>query len=174
MPCSMYKTIRAGSPRRAVTVAAITSSAKRLPTALKAMDAACGGGLEAARTRPGFKGDAGAISVGSDAAILAGLGDATPTLASLRTLGSRLVRALHAMGASAARAGASESRCGPLGKQPAAAAQAIAEGMLLANWRQETWRGTAAKGEPATGTLILTASTGAARGGLLAHGRGQG
>ncbi len=166
MPCSMYKTIRAGSPRRAVTVAAITSSAKRLPTALKAMDAACGGGLEAARTRPGFKGDAGAISVGSDAAILAGLGDATPTLASLRTLGSRLVRALHAMGASAARIEIPTHLPGPLGKQPAAAAQAIAEGMLLANWRQETWRGTAAKGEPATGTLILTASTGAARGGL--------
>ncbi len=166
MACSMYRTIRTGSSRRAVTVAAITAAAKRLPTSLKALDAACAGGLEAARNRPGFKGKAGSISVGSDAAILVGLGDDTPTTASLRVLGGRLVRTLHDMGASAARLEVPAHLSGPLGKNPGVAAQAIAEGMVLANWRQETWRGAAATGEEASGTLVLTAGTGAIRGGL--------
>jgi len=161
----MYRTIRTGSPRTAVTVAAISSKAKRLPASLKAANEACGGGLEAARTRPGFSAGAGEISVGSERAILIGLGDATPTRATLRTAGGRLVSALHAMGASAARIDVAPHLSGPLKGSPAAA-QAIAEGMVLANWRQESWRGSAASGDAASGTLVLTSPHGASRGGL--------
>jgi leucyl aminopeptidase len=162
----MYRTIRTGSPRRGVTVAGISSTRKRLPAALKSLDEQCGGGLEAARKRPGFSGEAGQISVGSDSAILIGLGDEPPTPNSLRVVGGKLVSALHAMNASAAYIELAECLGGPLAKTPAIAAQAIAEGMVLANWRQETWRGTAAKGEAASGTLLLTSRERAARGGL--------
>ncbi|MDP6987735.1 MAG: leucyl aminopeptidase family protein [Phycisphaerales bacterium] len=162
----MYRTIRTGSPRRGVIVAGITSSAKRLPTALKSLNEGCGGGLEAARTRPTFSGEAGQVSVGSESAILVGLGDEPPTSTSLRTAGATLVAALRAMNASAAHIELAGCLKGPLSKKPAVAAQAIAEGMVLANWRQETWRGAAAKGEAASGTLVLTSREAAARGGL--------
>ena len=162
---TMYRTIRTGSSRRAVTVAAITSTAKRLPASLKAANDACEGGLEVARTRPDFAGNLGEISIGNDQAILIGLGDATPTRTALRNAGGRLVVALHAMGASAARIDVAPHLTGPLKNKPAVA-QAIAEGMVLANWRQESWRGTASKGDPATGTLILTSPHGGSRGGL--------
>ena len=162
----MYRTIRTGSPRRSVTVAGITSSAKQLPASLKSLNEKCGGGLEAARTRPGFSGEAGQMSVGSESAILIGLGDDAPTPNSLRIAGAKLVATLHTMGASAANIEVAGCLSGPLGKKPAIAAQAIAEGMVLANWCQETWRGTAAKGNAASGTLVLTSREGAARGGL--------
>ncbi len=166
MPLPMYRTIRTGTPRRGVTVAGIAASAKRLPVSLKSLDKQCHGGLEAARTRPGFSAEAGQIAVGSDSAILIGLGDSQPTAQSLRAAGAKLVAALHAMGASAAHIELNGCISGPLGKNPAAAAQAMAEGMVLANWRQETWRGAAAVGEAASGTLVLTSREGAARGGL--------
>jgi leucyl aminopeptidase len=162
----MYRIIRTGSPRRSVTVAGITSSARRLPASLKTLNEQCGGGLEAARARPGFSGDAGQIAVGSETAILIGLGDEHATAGTLRVAGANLVAALHAMDASAAHIEVAGCLGGPLARKPAIAAQAIAEGMVLANWRQETWRGAAAKGEAAAGTLLLTSREGAARGGL--------
>jgi leucyl aminopeptidase len=162
----MYRTIRTGTSRRGVTVAGLVASAKRLPSHLKSLNSQCDGGLEAARTRPGFSGKAGQISVGSDSAILIGLGDNPPTTTSLRAAGAKLVATLHAMGASAANLELSGCLRGPLSKNPAAAAQAIAEGMLLANWRQESWRGTAAEGDAASGTLVLTSREGVIRGGL--------
>ena len=162
----MYRTIRTGSPRRSVLVAGITSTSKRLPAALKSLDTQCGGGLEAARTRPGFSGEAGQISVGSDSAILIGLGSEHPTPQSLRTAGASLVAALHAMNASAAQIEFGGCLSGPLAKKIAHASQAIAEGVVLANWRQESWRGSAARGDAASGTLVLTSNDGATRGGL--------
>ncbi len=166
MPCSMYRTIRTGTPRRGVTVSGITAAAKRIPASLKPLNEQCGGGLEAARTRPGFSGETGQISVGNDSAILIGLGDDPPTAKSLRLAGAKLVATLHTMGATAAHIELNGSLTGPLSKNPPAAAQAMAEGMTLANWRQETWRGAAAEGAAASGTLVLTSKEGATRGGL--------
>jgi leucyl aminopeptidase len=162
----MYRTIRTGSPRRSVIVAGITSTAKRLPAPLKTLDAQCDGGLEAARVRPGFSGEAGQLAIGSDSAILIGLGEDHATPQSLRGAGAKLVAALHTMNASAAQIEITKNLAGPLAKKIAVAAQAIAEGIVLANWRQESWRGTAARGDVASGTLVLTSKDSAARGGL--------
>lgn len=154
----MYRTIRTGSTRNTVSVAAVSSSTKRLPASLKA--------FQAAWDRPGFARGTGDISVGDDSTVLVGLGDHPPTQSSLRLAGAKLAATLHSMGASAAQIDIPLHLSGPLAKKPAESAQAIAEGIVLANWRQETWRGTAAKGEAASGTLILTSSNAAVRGGL--------
>ncbi len=162
----MYKTIRTGSPRQCVTVAFATSTAKRMPEALKALDASCGGGMSNAWRRPGFSRSAGAVSIGDEHSILVGLGEHPPTPTSLRSAGGSLVAALARFGASGARIEVAGHLAGTLKDQHAAAAQAVAEGMVVANWRQETWRGTAAQGDAASGSLVLTSSNGAARGGL--------
>ena len=162
----MYRTIRTGTPRKAVVIAAVSSTCKQLPTSLGDLDKTAHGALRDAMRRPGFDASAGSIAIGSNHGILIGLGDEHPTAASLRVAGAALVRALHHMDATGADIEVHHAMTGPLKKSPAVAAQAIAEGMVLANWRQETWRGAAATGQPAHGTLVLGSQEASVRGGL--------
>ena len=165
-PHHMYRTIRTGTARKAIVIAAVSSSCKQLPKSLRELDMKTQGALDAAMKRPGFDASAGSIAVGSDQGLLIGLGDEHPTPASLRVAGASLVAALRHLDATGADIELQHTLAGPLKKTPALAAQALAEGMVLANWRQETWRGTAATGESAHGTLVLSSQDATTRGGL--------
>ncbi len=162
----MYRTIRTGTARHAVVIAAIPESAKRLPAALRALDEACDGGLTAAFKRPDFSAATAAVTIGHEGAMLIGLGANPPTTDDLRKIGAAAQTALSEIGAHAAQIEIPMHLSGPLAKKPATAAAAIAEGMVLSNWRQQSWRGTAATGEVAKGTLVLTSGHKDVRGGL--------
>ncbi|MCH2141403.1 MAG: leucyl aminopeptidase family protein [Phycisphaerales bacterium] len=162
----MYRTIRTGTPRKAVIVAAAPQGKQHLPRTLAEADALADGDLKRAWKRPGFDGSEATVGVGGHRGVLIGLGDTHPTLPMLRRAGAALVKHLHTMDVNGIQIEIHHTLTGPLAKSPDLAAQALAEGMVLANWRQETWRGTAASGEAARGTLILGSSHSDVRGGL--------
>jgi leucyl aminopeptidase len=130
------------------------------------LDKAVDGGLSSALVRPGFTGKRGELAFGDESAVLIGLGDVnTMTTDALRDIGGSLVKALHHADTAAVQI--EIARAIPTKVLDAdSVAQAIAEGMVLGNWNMETYRGTAAKGEAASGTLTLGSSDAATRGGL--------
>ncbi len=162
----MYRTIRTGTPRKAVIIAAAPQGKQQLPRALSEADAMADGQLKHAWQRPDFTAAEASVAVGGPRGILIGLGDQPPTLPMLRRAGAALVKTLHRMDATGVQIELHHTLTGPLAKTPDLAAQALAEGMVLANWRQETWRGAAASGEAASGTLVLGSGHSEVRGGL--------
>ncbi|MCH2138847.1 MAG: leucyl aminopeptidase family protein [Phycisphaerales bacterium] len=162
----MYRHIRTGSPRRATVVAAVGANPDRLPRGLGQLDRAVDGALSSALVRPGFTGARGQIAFGDESGVLIGLGDVdTLSTQDVRNLGAALAKALHKADITAV-----QIECMPAiktrGLDADTIGQSLAEGMVLANWRMETYRGTAAKGEAATGNLTIGASDAALRGGL--------
>jgi leucyl aminopeptidase len=164
----VYRTIRTGSPRQGAIVAAIAESPNELPRGLRALDKTVDGGLSGALVRPGFTGKRGQIAMGDESAVLIGLGDLhTLDARALRDLGGALVKALHRAEIKAVQIELTQAIGSKVKRLDAdGAAQALAEGMVLGNWRMEAYRGTAAKGDGATGSLTMGASNAAARGGL--------
>ena len=162
----MYRSIRTGSPRQPTIIAAVGESPTSLPRGMSTLDKAVDGGLSSALVRPGFAGKRGQIAFGDESAVLIGLGNIdTITTDALRDIGGSLVKALHRADVKSVQA--EVARAIPSKVIDAdAAAQALAEGMVLANWRMEAFRGSAAKGNAASGTLTIGSSDAATRGGL--------
>lgn len=115
---------------------------------------------------PGFRGDAGEIAYAGDDLLLLGMGPATEcAMATLRLAGAALIRradrmrvkqfALHV--ADLAR---------ELDIRPAEAAQAMAEGAGLANWRVDFFRGTRSRVGDALPPLSIHITPPAARAGF--------
>ncbi|MCH2135356.1 MAG: leucyl aminopeptidase family protein [Phycisphaerales bacterium] len=162
----MYRTIRTGSPRRATIIAAVGVSPSGLPRGLGSLDASVDGALASALVRPGFTGKRGQIAFGDESGVLIGLGDLdTLTTDHLRDIGGKLVKKLKGAGIDGVQVEIARSI--PKGVLDAeSAGQALAEGMVLGNWRMEAYRGRAAQGEAASGSLTIGASDAAVRGGL--------
>lgn len=162
----MYQTIRSGSPRKATVIAAVGESPTGLPRGLGGLDRALDGALSGALVRPGFDGTRGQIAFGDESGVLLGLGDVkTITTDDLRDLGGALVKQLDA--ASIKAVSVEIARSIPARVIDAdAAAQALAEGIVLGNWTMDEYRGSAAQGSPAKGTLTIGSSDAEARGGL--------
>ena len=162
----MYRTIRTGSPRRNTIVAAVGKDPARLPKGLGSLDKAADGALSCALVRPGFSGKRGSVAIGDESGVLVGLGDIdTLDAQDLRDLGGKLVHALHAADIKAVQIEVATSIPAKV-LDAQTVGQAIAEGMVLANWRMEAWRGTAAKSDAATGSLTLGSSCADTRAGM--------
>ena len=116
--------------------------------------------------RPGFDGKLGEIAFGDESAVLLGLGDIdTLDAQALRDLGGKLVKALHRANVKAVQIEVAASiRAKVLSAD--AVGQALAEGLVLGNWKMEAYRGTAASGSAANGVLVISSSDAATRGGL--------
>ena len=125
------------------------------------------GGSARQPVRPrGFRADCGETAPAGEREFLLGVGrHADVRTASLRLAGARLVRALERMGIPAIRLeGLSDIASGDDGS--AGAAQAIAEGMAIGQWRFDLFEGTANTRPPRGKALSIDAGDAAGRRGL--------
>ena len=153
----MYKSIRSANSKSALTVVGIYSGSKSLPTHLKEADKSAAGEISAAFKRPGFRAELGEVSPVGNKHILIGLGEKDAlTLQSLRKLGGKLVRSLNRFEVTAIRLDLGSSIAKTVGTTEEIH-QAIAEGVVLGNWRVTFFDGTATRNENATQSLSLSA-----------------
>ena len=162
----MYRTIRTGSPRKSTLLVGLPTGTTRLPKPLVAFDEAHGGRIRQAMKSRMFSGKEGDVVVEGDDVLLVGLGDQnTIDLNSIRRLGGRLVRKLHAMDIQALDVQLDLTIPRRIA-DPESVGQALAEGMVLANWEVDFFDGKASTNEPASGSLSLGASCQEVRGGM--------
>lgn len=149
----MFKSIRIGAVDSPLTVAGVFSDDTALPKSIARQDA--DGAWRTARSRPGFRADAGEVAVVDGTRALLGLGARKDlTKKALRVIGARLARRLDAIAPKGVRllvAEALEAKT----LAPAEAGCALGEGMGLGNWRVDFFDGTATKREPAKGELMV-------------------
>ena len=105
----------------------------------------------------GFRADAGEIAVADERHLLLGMGNpADLKVESLRSIGGKLVRALDRMEVSNARVLIADAI--PAKKVAhAVAGGALAEGLMLANWRVDRFDGSATKNKPPRPALTIDA-----------------
>ncbi len=105
------------------------------------------GALATARRSAGFKAEPGEVVPAGERHLLVGMGKRGElTLRTLRTVGGRLIRALDRMAAKSVIPALPLSVPRSVGKIEEVA-QALAEGMGLANWRMDSFDGSATKKE---------------------------
>ena len=147
----------AGKLTSPMLVAGVFAEQDALPRGLAKLPAASREALTTAIATPGFKANLGEAIAAGEGHVLIGMGKADDlTRDKLRTLGGKLVRALERM--DAGEAVLTLAKCVParVAKAPDAA-QAIAEGMGIANWRVDFFDGTATKTPKAKGPLTIKA-----------------
>ncbi|MHC5003940.1 MAG: leucyl aminopeptidase family protein [Planctomycetota bacterium] len=160
----MFKSIRVRTSKAAVDVVAVCAGGK-LPATRPGLGAAERRALEAARKRPGFKADAGELGDAGDGALLLGVGKKADLDAdTLRKAGARLARQLDRRGTTAVRLDLRAAKADDMDAENVG--RAVAEGMGLANWRVDSFDGSATRNEPARGTLAVSSPDRATRDGL--------
>ena len=145
----MYARISAGSARSALAVIPIFSDSPSLP----ARHSRAPGAAEAMRT---FKGEVGETVVLGQLVLLGAGRRADCTSATARTLGAKLVRALDRIGAAALRIEPAASLAQGRSRR-FDAGQAFGEGLAIANWRVDSFDGTATRKEPRRARLAADA-----------------
>ena len=162
----MYRTIRTGSPRKPTLLVGLPTGANRLPKSLVKFDEARGGRIKQAMKSRMFRGREGDVVIEGDDVLLVGLGDPESLdLNSIRRLGGRLVRKLHAMDIHALDVQLDLTIPNKVGDADSVG-QAIAEGMVLANWQVDFFDGKATTNTPSNGSLSLGSSCHEVRGGM--------
>ncbi len=149
----MFKSIKAGASRNAVSVFGVWEGTKTVPRGLREDSDDIGELLQ----RPGFKGGSGQL-VANENALLVGLGKRGELdRDSLRTIGCTLVRSLDRMAFNSASI--ELSRTIPVGVATAEdIGQLVAEGAMIGNWRVDFFDGAASENKPAKTSLRLTSS----------------
>jgi len=129
-------------------------------------DEARGGRIKQAMKSRMFRGREGDVVIEGDDVLLVGLGDPESLdLNSIRRLGGRLVRKLHAMDIHALDVQLDLTIPNKVGDADSVG-QAIAEGMVLANWQVDFFDGKATTNTPSNGSLSLGSSCHEVRGGM--------
>jgi len=160
----VYRSIRTGSPRKPMLVAAVIDGAKRLPPALQELDPG-GSSLSKAMKSTRFSGRIGEVEV-VDHALLAGLGKRDQLdLDAIRLAGAAVRSELEARSQSAATVEIHRTIPASVGT-PEEVGQAFAEGIALSNWSYVAHRGRASKCTAPAGSLVLHAGDAAVRAGL--------
>jgi len=162
----VFKSIRIGAPRSALVAAGVFAEESTLPDALGDLDQAAGGALSQALKTPGFRAEPGEVVSAGEKHVLVGLGARDELdLGGLRIVGARLMRALDRIQPKAVELAIGECVPEKVGA-PDAIAQAIAEGMALANWRVDFFDGEATQHDPALPELVVKSHDRAYRDGL--------
>ncbi|MDG2423385.1 MAG: leucyl aminopeptidase family protein [Phycisphaerales bacterium] len=162
----MYRTIRTGSPRKPAVLIGLPAGTSRLPKSLIELDEAHGGRIKLAMRSRMFRGESGDVIVEGEDIVLVGLGEMDSLdLNAIRRLGGRLVRKLHEMDIHALDVEIDLTIPRRIAG-PESVGQALAEGMVLANWQVDFFDGKATTNTPSSGSLSLGSACQDVRGGM--------
>ena len=162
----MFRTIRTGSPKKPALLVGLPCGTSRLPKSLVELDESHGGRIKAAMRSRMFKGGLRDVVIEGDDVVLVGLGPSGELdLDQIRRLGGRLVAALHRAEISGLDVRIHEVVSRKVGDADAIG-QALAEGMVLANWVVDFFDGKATKRPSPSGSLSIGSSDNQMRGGL--------
>ncbi len=155
----MYRTIRARTIDRPDAIAvALSDKTRKKPPALAGLDRRLGGALDAAVRRPEFSAAVGAVTTvypdrGAKRLFVIGLGDAGEPLRALREGGAALVKAAHAAGVSRLALHLTETL---EGLSPTDAGRALGDGMAIANFTFDAFRGSGNSKNDRPGAMTLS------------------
>tara|TARA_Y100000589_G_scaffold158842_1_gene151195 strand:+ start:394 stop:1884 length:1491 start_codon:yes stop_codon:yes gene_type:complete len=162
----VFRTIRTGSPKKPALLVGLPCGTTRLPKSLAELDESHGGRIKAAMRSRMFKGGLKDLVIQGDDVVLVGLGPSDELdLDLIRQLGGRLVGHLHRADIHGLDVRIHETVPRKIGDADAVG-QALAEGMVLANWVVDFFDGKATNRSNASGSLSIGSGDNRMRGGL--------